>query len=137
MTLYYDDIVAWSREQADLLRSMPETHSLDIANLVDEIEGLGRTAIAELSSAIRQLLSGLICRSIDPGSISVEDILAVQSEAVIRSDAGVWRHVDLDKIWRLAKRPLDIGRSERCPITIEQLISEDFDVGESVTALRS
>lgn len=57
MTLYDTDFVLWTREQADLLRSMPDHASLDIGNLVDEIEGLGRSAIADLSTAIRHLLS--------------------------------------------------------------------------------
>lgn len=136
MTLYDDDFVSWTQQQGTLLRSMSAVNGLDIENLVDEIEGLGRAAVAELEDAIRRVFEGLLRRSIDPSSTSIEDILSAQYEAVIRSDAGVWRHVDLDKIWRLAKRPLDIVRSERCPITIEQLISEDFGVEESVTALR-
>lgn len=137
MSLYDTDFVAWTRQQSTLLRSMPDTHSLDIANLVDEIEGLGRTAIADLSIAIKQVLSGLIRRSVDPASANVEDIYLAQAEMIIRADAGVWKHVDVDKLWRLAKRLVDVELPERCPLSIEQLIADDFDVTRALSVLRS
>lgn len=113
MTLYDSDFILWTQQQASILRSMPDTQGLDIENLSDEIEGLGRTALADLSNAIRQLLSCLIRRSIDPASLSIEEILSAQSEVIVRSDAGVWRFVDLDKIWRLAKRSVEAGVTNR------------------------
>lgn len=137
MSLYDDDFVSWTRQQADLLRSMPDTHSLDIASLVDEIEGLGRTAVADLSMSITQVLSGLICRSTDPGSVLLEDIYSAQSEVIIRSDAGVWRHVDVNKLWRLAKRHADVDLPDACPWSIEQIVADDFDVAKALSVLRS
>lgn len=134
MTLYDTDFVTWTRQQADILPSMPDTTSLDIDHLVDEIEGLGRSAIADLSNAMRQVLTGLLHRSIDPASVSLEDIYSALSDAISRAEAGVWRHVDLDKVWRLARRTVDVDGPEKCPITIEHLISEDFDI-ERVTRL--
>lgn len=136
MTLYDTDFVTWTRQQAATLRSMPGTDNLDIANLLDEIEGLGRSAVADLSSAIRQLLSGLIRRSIDPSSVILEEILSAQSDAIIRADSGVWRHVDVDRIWRLAKRSVDVALPERCPLLIELPVAEDFDIEKAIAALR-
>ena len=136
MTLYDDDLVSWTQQQTSILRSMPDTHSLDIEHLTDEIEGLGRSAVADLSNALIQVLSGLIRRSVDPGSVSIEEILATQSEAVIRSDAGVWRHVDLYRVWRLAKRRGDVVLPEKCPWSIEALTAEDFDVAKALSSLR-
>ena len=137
MSLYDGDFVSWTREQAALLRSMPTSEGLDIEHLVDELEGLGRSAVAELSTAIMQVLSGLIPRSLDPSSTSVENILSAQSEAIIRADAGVWRHVDLNKIWRLAKRSMNVELPERCPLSIEQIIAEEFDIAAAIKAIKS
>ncbi len=137
MTLYDDDFVAWTKQQAALLRSMPGAEGLDIDHLIDEIEGLGRAAIADLSMAIRQLLTGLIRRSIDPSFVSLEDIYSAHSDAIIRADASVWRHVDLDQLWRLAKRSVDVELPDRCPITIEHLIGEDFDAAKTVASIQS
>lgn len=82
------------------------------------------------------MLSGLIRRSIDPSSVILEEILSAQSDAIIRADAGVWRHVDLDRIWSLAKRSVDVALPERCPLLIELLIAEDFDIEKAIAALR-
>lgn len=136
MTIYDDDFVTWAQQQAAVLRTMPANSGLDIDNLVDEIEGLGRSAVADLSTAIQDVLTGLIKRSLDPSSISLEDIYSAQSDAIIRSDAGVWRHVDLDQAWRLAKRAIDIDLPERCPLSIEQLIAEDFDIERAMRLIR-
>lgn len=110
---------------------MPATDGLDIDHLTDEIEGIGRSAVADLSSAIRQLLTALIRRS-----ISVEDIYSAQSNAIIRADAGVWQHVDLDKIWRLAKWSVGDDLPVRCPLDIERLIADDFDVAAAIRTIR-
>ena len=133
MTLYDTDFVSWTHQQATILRSMPGNAGLDIDHLVDEIEGLGRTAIADLSSAIRTVLTGLISRSLDPDAMSPLD--SAQSEVIIRAEAGVWRHVDLDRIWRLVTRDVDGDLTERCPIKIEQLLAEDVDVAKMVSLL--
>ena len=136
MTRYDTDFVSWTREQAACLRSMPDTHGLDIVNLVDEIEGLGRSAVAELSAALRRVLVGLIDLSLEPGTASVEDIYSARSDVIMRAENGVWQHVDLDQAWRLAKRAVDIDLHERCPLSSEQLISENFDVEKMSAALR-
>jgi hypothetical protein len=136
MKLYDTDFVTWTTQQAAVLRHIPASDGLDIDHLVDEIEGLGRSAIADLSTAIRQVLEGLVRRSIDPDSISLGDIYSAQSDAIIRSDAGVWRHVDLERIWRLAKRSVDVELPDRCPLSIERLIAEDFDIEKAIASLR-
>lgn len=136
MSLYDTDFVLWTRQQADLLRSMPGTKSLDIEHLVEEIEGLGRTAIADLRAAIDDVLKGLIKRSVDPSTISVEKILSDQSDVVFLSDAGVWRHVDLDHVWLLAKRSVEVVLPDRCPWSIEQIVADDFDVAKALSVLK-
>ncbi|WP_322886523.1 DUF29 family protein [Sinorhizobium medicae] len=135
MTLYDDDFVRWTQQQAAFFRSMPASEGLDIEHLVDEIEGLGRSAIADLSSAIRHLLTRLVNRSVDPSSVSIEDIYSAQSEAIISADAGVWRHVDLDQVWRLVKRSTDVELYDRCPIAIDQLLAVDFDEHRAVALI--
>lgn len=136
MTLYDDDFVSWTRQQAAILRSMPATDGLDIEHLVDEIEGLGRTAVAELEDAVRRVLIGLVDLSLKPGSVSVEDIYSAQYDVIIRLENGVWRHVDIDSVWRLAVRSLK-EFPDRCPYTLEYLLAEDFDVVKAVALIRS
>ncbi len=59
-TLYKQDFVAWSTEQAEALGSAGRDDSnqkLDWENLAEEIEGLGISQRRELKSQIRRALS--------------------------------------------------------------------------------
>jgi hypothetical protein len=58
-TLYDEDFFAWSREQADALRSTARggtNQALDWENLAEEIESLGRSERRELGGRIRTII---------------------------------------------------------------------------------
>ncbi len=60
MTVAYEtDVVAWSREQAALLRAGRLT-SLDIQHIADEIEDVGKSEQRELASRLAVLLTHLL-----------------------------------------------------------------------------
>jgi hypothetical protein len=48
--LYESDFYSWTKQQAGLMRS-GELEALDLANLVEEIETLGRSEASALESA--------------------------------------------------------------------------------------
>src|SRR5260370_41891160 len=56
---YEEDFYAWSVEQARLLRS-GEFSSIDVANVAEEIESLGRSDKREIQSRLTVLLSHLL-----------------------------------------------------------------------------
>jgi hypothetical protein len=56
---YEEDFYAWTVEQARLLRS-GEFSSIDVANVAEEIESLGRSDKRELESRLRVLLMHLL-----------------------------------------------------------------------------
>jgi hypothetical protein len=61
-TLYDEDFVAWSRQQAEALRSAARTgsnHLLDWENLAEEIEGLGISQRSALASYIMRIIQHL------------------------------------------------------------------------------
>ena len=61
-TLYDEDFVAWSKQQAEALRSAARTGSnqkLDWENLAEEIESLGRSDRRELASRIATIIEHL------------------------------------------------------------------------------
>lgn len=64
-TLYETDFVAWLQQQSELLRGQ-DFARLDIANLVEELEDMGRSEIAALQSAIEQALLHLIKLEFSP-----------------------------------------------------------------------
>jgi len=62
-TLYDDDFVAWSKQQAEALRATARTGSnqlLDWEHLAEEIEDLGKSVRRELGSRIREIVKHLV-----------------------------------------------------------------------------
>jgi len=60
MPVTYDkDVLAWSAEQAELIRS-GQFDKLDIDHIADEIEGVGRSEKRELASRMAVLLAHLL-----------------------------------------------------------------------------
>ncbi|HYM72001.1 MAG TPA: DUF29 domain-containing protein [Stellaceae bacterium] len=62
-TLYDEDFVAWSQQQAEALRAAARTgsnHLLDWENLAEEIESLGISEKRELRSHIRRVIHHLL-----------------------------------------------------------------------------
>ncbi len=57
--LYEDDFHAWTIEQAELLRA-GEFSALDVANLAEEIESIGRSVRRELRSRLIVLMMHLL-----------------------------------------------------------------------------
>jgi hypothetical protein len=86
-TLYDKDLVAWSHQQAAVLRAAARTGSnqlVDWENLAEEIEDLGRSQRAALRSQIRRIIRHLVkleySRAIDPRRGWVETIGDARSE---------------------------------------------------------
>lgn len=62
-SLYDQDFVAWSKQQAEALRAAARigtNQSLDWKNLAEEIEDLGKSARRELQSQIRRIVRHLL-----------------------------------------------------------------------------
>ncbi len=58
-TLYDSDFYAWTQQQAEYLRS-GKLESLDVGNLAEEIESLGKKQKRELETRLRVLLEYLL-----------------------------------------------------------------------------
>ncbi len=62
---YEQDVIAWSREQARLLRD-GQWANLDIEHLADEIEDVGKSESRELASRMAVLLGHLLKWALQP-----------------------------------------------------------------------
>ncbi|MEQ1738940.1 MAG: DUF29 domain-containing protein [Methyloglobulus sp.] len=58
-TAYEKDIIAWSKEQANLLRS-GKLSAIDIEHIAEEIEDVGKSEQRELANRVAVLLSHLL-----------------------------------------------------------------------------
>lgn len=135
------DFYGWTQDQAALLRALPRTSNrLDIENLAEEIEDMGRAEIKEISSLLRQTLAHLVKIAFDPEAPSVahwvHEASAFQSDAVLALSPGLKQRLDLPKIWTLAKRNAADALGEYgivlprlpddCPLTLDELLDPAF-----------
>ncbi len=140
--LYETDFYAWTLEQSKLLQ-MGDFKGLDIANLVEEIESLGKQQRQELRNRLGVLIGHLLKWNYQPEKRSkswrvtiqiqrreIEDLLednpslkSYLPEAIAKSYKAGLDLVALES-------PLDYQDLPENPIyTIEQLLSPDFPSG--------
>ena len=138
-TAYDEDFYAWAEEQARLLRA-GEFSQLDIGNIAEEVEDMGRSVRRELRNRLAVLTMHLLKWAYQPGhrSPSWSGTIREQREQVAEliEESPSLRSLptaDLGKIYRLAvsKALRDTGLPEatfpaECPFTPEQILSEDF-----------
>jgi hypothetical protein len=136
------DFYSWTQEQAALLRAAPPAAcSLDLDNLAEEIEDMGRSEIRAITSLLHQTLAHLLKIAIFPKSRDrdhwLKEILAFQGDAALTFSPGLRQRLDLPAIWRVAKngatRLLESSGvtvpvlPETGPLALDDLIDPEFD----------
>jgi hypothetical protein len=144
--LYERDFVAWTRQQADLLRraaAVGPTTGLDFANLAEEIESLGkrdRRALAgQLARIIEHLLKLQHAQAEEPraGWESSVDAHRAKARRILADSPGLKAELEtlLGESYadgrRLAARSLraDAGPEplpETCPYSLDQILDRDW-----------
>ena len=146
-TLYEDDIVLWSEQQADLIRRLAAwrrdlPNQLDIENVAEEIESVGRSETASVESFVRLLLLHLIKISYAPNSPAVphwrEEVRNYSAEALTRFAPSMGQRIRIDRPWCLACEQALAALVEHgdpspsvpglCPFSIEELIRAPLDI---------
>jgi hypothetical protein len=136
---YDDDFFAWTEEQARLLRG-GEFSQLDIANIAEEVEDMGRSIRRELRNRLAVLTMHLLKWRYQPGyrSGSWSGTISEQRQQIadLLEESPSLEPMparDLTKIYRLAisKAVRDTGLPRAtfpadCPFTPEQILAEDF-----------
>lgn len=139
VTLYETDFYAWTQAQADLLRH-GKLAELDVVNLIEEIEEMGKSQQRELGSRLIVLITHLLKWQFQPDkrSRSWEATLRAQRyelntllrqnpslrSRLNRTVAEVYK-VAVDTAW--GETGLDyLTFPQACPYTVEQLFDEQF-----------
>ena len=155
-SLYDDDILAWSEVQAAALRSLAGRHDLpnqlDLANVVEEIEDVGKSELRTVESLIRNILTHLIMLWGDPGAPPTNgwrgEIAAWHEDMLRRISPSMRQKLDLNLIWRSAARvpcaklaDRDKAKAEAaraalagsiCPFDLAALTSEELDLADAI-----
>ena len=140
MSIAYDtDVVAWSEEQARLLRAK-RLSDLDIEHIADEVEDLGRGEKRELASRLVVLLAHLLKWWAQPerrgaswrGTIreqraEVADVLQDAPSPRALMSEPAW----MERTWNCAhgRAMAETSRDDvpdSCPWTVDQILDADF-----------
>ncbi|UEM20473.1 DUF29 domain-containing protein [Skermanella mucosa] len=141
-TKYETDYVAWTREQAEMLRSR-RWDGLDLDHLIEEIEDLGGSDLAAVESHLVRVVEHLLKLEHSPArnprdgwEDSVDTHRALTERRIARSKSLV-RRIDLDGIYRTARRlaAKSLQRHDgldpavlptECPYTLDQILDPDW-----------
>jgi hypothetical protein len=146
-TLYDDDILLWSEQQAAAIRKLGATarnlpNELDIENVAEEIESVGRSELAAVKSYLRLILSHLTKLAVEANSQAAAhwriEIAGFHSDMMDRYAPSMRQRIDLEDIWRSTRERLmltdDVARRQRivdlpehCPFSIDDFIAERID----------
>jgi hypothetical protein len=155
-TLYEDDIVLWSEQQAEIIRELGRTrrdlpNALDVENVAEEIESVGRSEMASVESFVRLLMLHLIKIVSVPHSPAAlhwrDEARNFAADASMRFAPSMAQRIDLERIWRLAKSQALSSLSEHgdaalplprnCPWVIEELVQEPTDLDRLLSRLQA
>ena len=152
--LYDDDILLWSEQQAAVIRRLRETarglpNELDIENVAEEIEGVGRSELATVQSFIRLILLHLIKLAVETDSAAAghwqSEVTGFHSDLTHHYAASMRQRIGIDELWATARQQARssadreaVGRlPASCPFDIDDLVVRPIDVAGLVERLQT
>jgi hypothetical protein len=155
-TLYDDDILLWSEQQAAIIRKLGQTrrdlpNELDIENVAEEVESVGRSEFAAVKSYIRLILLHLIKLLVDPDQEAAkhwrDEILAFHADMTDRYAPSMQQRIDIDELWKQARERCMLAYEgaphqlveqlpSDCPLMLGDLLAERLDSGFLIARLR-
>lgn len=144
--LYDTDFYAWIQEQAKLLRHQ-EWSQLDLLNLIEEIESLGKQQRAELRNRLKVLIGHLLKWEYQAERRSRSWLMTIRvqrrdPQELLEENPSLKRYLEeaLQKIYD-SSRDLATGETnlplktfpENCPYTLEEIFRDGFYPGEPAT----
>ena len=137
--LYETDFYAWTQAQASFLRQ-GKINQLDVVNLVEEIESLGRQQTQELKNRLGVLIGHLLKwqyqasnrskswkYTIQEQRLQILDLLDQNPSLKSYQDEAVAKGYQLGLLLVGRETPLDPKTLPRqCPFTLEQLLDDQF-----------
>lgn len=143
MTTYETDFYQWTQQQADLLRQGAWS-ALDMENLIEEIDDMGRSQKNALQSYLFNVIMHLLKwqyqpdrrgaswrQSIDHGRNSIERLLE-NNPSLVRQLSHLVA-LEYPRARRQASRETGLPLTtlpENCPLTVEQITGDHWPEGE-------
>jgi hypothetical protein len=153
--LYDDDILLWSEQQAETIRRLGKTrrdlpNELDVENVAEEIESVGRSELAAVESQLQNILVHLMKLAGEPEADSARhwmaEAVAFHGEARRRYAPSMRQRIDLDQLWRLARElsilasdqsdKIELILPQRAPFLLDDLLTDRLNISALVRAIQ-
>ena len=158
-SLYDDDILLWSEQQADVLRRLGRTrpelsNELDVENVAEEIESVGRSELAAVKSYIQAIFIHLIKLAVETSEQAQahweSEIIGFHANMIDRYSPSMRQRIDIEALWRLARRQSAAAFRAveqhqwrfmasipiNSPFTLDELLAAEINVSELAQRLR-
>ena len=155
-SLYDDDVYAWAKQQADALRRLARTgrdlpNELDLENVAEEIEDVGKSELSKVESYIQLALVRLLKAASVPQARAYRkwmiEVRVFRAELLKSLTRAMRQNIDMDELWGLARLRaeadlLDNGDEispnlpGRSPFSLEDLTAGEFDFDAAVARIR-
>jgi hypothetical protein len=144
--LYETDFYQWTQNQANLLRHQ-QWHDLDLSNLIEEIESLGKKEKQELRNRLSILIGHLLKWEYQPSKrsrswlanirIQRRDILKLlQENPSLKSQLEILMSEAYENARDLASGETNLPFStfsEQCNYSLDEIVKDSFLPGEPAT----
>ena len=142
-SLYEIDFYAWTQEQAKLLKHQ-QWSQLDLPNLIEEIESLGKQQRAELRNRLKVLIGHLLKWEFQPAKRSRSWLITIRiqrrdTQELLQENPSLKPYLQeaIQKIYE-SGRDLASGETnlplktfpESCPYSLEEILNDRFYPGE-------
>ena len=154
-SLHDEDIHAWAQEQAAALRRLAETrrdlpNELDLENVAEEIEDVGRSELVRVESFIRLILVHLIKAASAPQARSFRkwggEVRVFRAELLRHLTPSLRGRIDVDELWRLAQIRAEVDLMDegdellpdlprQSPFSLGELTDERFAFDQAVARI--
>jgi hypothetical protein len=154
---YEDDTFLWSQQQASVLRRLARTrrdlpNELDLENIAEEIEDVGRSQLNAVTSNLALVLAHLlkiasVADEADPVRHWRSEILNFHTKLSFRFMPGMRQNIDLGRIWRSARSSAaadleSYGQSlielpQDCPLELDLFLGDTIDINALVSRIRA
>ncbi|MBV8097437.1 MAG: DUF29 domain-containing protein [Acetobacteraceae bacterium] len=134
---YDSDIVLWSKHHSEQLRRIAAgervNDQVDWGSVIEEIESVGRSERRACGGWLRQPLAHLLRIQAWPNFQAVQgwqmEVTRHRQEPADAFAPSVRGRIDLERLYREARRLLpeliDGQLPDKCPVTLDELLSED------------
>jgi hypothetical protein len=142
MSLYETDALAWSRQQAGLLRRLAAGERVkdrvDWPNIIEEIESVGRSELHAVTAALRTAMEHKLFLLSWPNALAVRGWEA-EAQTRLAEASGNFREsmredINLGSLYRRAlfttkqhtldEGPLNNVLPDQCPFSLDELLAE-------------